>query len=443
MTHGQAFSCPLFYERRFFIMTYPEAVEFMQSTRFLGSVPGLSRLQALLARLGNPERQCRFIHVAGTNGKGSVCKMLSSVLCQAGYRTGLYTSPYLHSVREQIQVNGKEIDREAYIRLAEKLAGCGLNKDALPTEFELNTALAFLYFAEQKCEVVVLEAGMGGALDATNVIPAPMVAVLTPISRDHTSFLGETLGQIAAQKAGIIKPGCRVISAPQDEAVQHEIEAACQAQNVPCTTTTPSLLNRKNFSLSGQRFYYGLQGPYFLPLLGRHQLENAALVLQTVLCLKEMGFRIPDQSITAGLAEAHWPARLEILGRPPLFILDGAHNTAGMQSAIACLKELCPDRSFVFLTGVMRDKSYEQMFSEMAPLAAQFIGVQPENPRALPLSEMEQALLQTGRPAMVCDTVQEGVKAAIQAAKEHNAGVCAIGSLYMADDVRKAALPLL
>ena len=156
-----------------------------------------------------------------------------------------------------------------------------------------------------------------------------------------------------------------------------------------------------------------------------------------------MGFRIPDQSVTAGLAEAHWPARLEILGRPPLFILDGAHNTAGMQSAIACLKELCPDRSFVFLTGVMRDKPYEQMFSEMAPLAAQFIGVQPENPRALPLSEMEQALLQTGRPAMVCDTVQEGVKAAIQAAKEHNAGVCAIGSLYMADDVRKAALPLL
>ena len=199
---------------------YQRALRFMRSTAHLGSVPGLTRLNRLLALLGHPERRVRFVHVAGTNGKGSVCAMLSSILTQAGYRTGLFTSPYLSDVREQICVDGRQIEPAAFARLAARIEACGLPEDQLPTEFELMTALAFLYFADQRCDIVVLEAGMGGQMDATNVIPPPLAAVITRIGLDHTQFLGDTLADIAAHKAGILKPGSRAVLFPQSTEAQ-------------------------------------------------------------------------------------------------------------------------------------------------------------------------------------------------------------------------------
>lgn len=411
----------------------------MRSTAHLGSVPGLARLERLLERLGHPERRTRFIHVAGTNGKGSVCAMLSSLLTQAGYRTGLFTSPFLSDVREQVRVDGRRIDREAFARLARRIESCGSPPDELPTEFELMTALAFLYFAEQACDIVVLETGLGGGLDATNVIPPPLMAVITPIGLDHTQFLGGTLADIAAHKAGILKSGSRAVLAPQAPGAQAVLESACRQAGVPYSGPDLSTLQCLDRSLAGQHFVYAGQGPYTLPLLGAHQLENAALALEVVRCLQDQGLAVPEAAVQRGLACMHWPARMEVLSRAPLFLLDGGHNLEGVESAATTLAALLPGRRFVFLFGVLRDKPYPDMIARLAPLCERFVAVQPDNPRALPLDALCRALAKAGRPVTRCQTVTQGVQAAMSLAGKDGA-VCALGSLYMAGEIRTAVL---
>ncbi len=416
---------------------YSQALCFMQSTAHLGSVPGLARLQALLSRLGHPERQNRYIHVAGTNGKGSVCAMTASILQAAGYRVGLFTSPFLRDVREQIQCNGEMISPSSYMHLASRIAALGLPAESLPTEFELTTALAFLYFAEQKCDVVVLETGLGGAEDATNVIPAPLVATITRIGLDHMQFLGSSLADIAAHKAGILKKGCQAVCYPQASEAQQVIDDVCKQRQIPCVFPNFSELEVHSKGLDGQWFMYKGQGPYALSLLGPHQCKNAAIALEIIRCLRRQGFVIPEAALTQGLCQVQWPARLEVLCSDPLFLLDGGHNLQCIQAVCQALDALLQGQKIICLFGVMRDKEYPTMLQALAPYVCAFVGVQPSNARALPLEALGRALAKTGIPYTLCDSIQAGVHTALSLSETQKAPICALGSLYMAGDIRQ------
>ncbi len=417
---------------------YSQALRFMQSTAHLGSVPGLERLQTLLARLGHPERQGRYIHVAGTNGKGSVCAMTASILQAAGYRVGLFTSPFLSDLREQIQCDGVMISKDGYARLASRIASLGLPPECLPTEFELTSALAFLYFAEQRCDFVVLETGMGGAEDATNVIPAPLAAVITRIGLDHTQFLGGSLAEIAAQKAGILKKGSQAICYPQAPEAQQVIDSVCKQRQIPCALPDFSSLEIRSQGLAGQSFLYKGQGPYSISLLGPHQCQNAAMVLEIVSCLRRQGILIPEAALAQGLRQAQWPARLEVLCDAPLFLLDGGHNLQCIQAVCQAFDVLLHGQKIICLFGVMRDKEYPAMLQALAPYVRCFVGVQPSNPRALPLNALEQALSALACPYTLCDSVDAGVQTAFALSEAQKAPICALGSLYMAGDIRQA-----
>ena len=417
---------------------YEQALAFMQSTAHLGSVPGLSRLENLLSALQHPERKLSYIHVAGSNGKGSTCAMIASLLQQAGYRVGLFTSPFLSDLREQIRINGEKISKQAYTRLAGRIADLKWPAEQLPTEFELTVALAFLYFCEQQCDFVVLETGMGGTLDATNVIPPPRVAVITRIGMDHTQFLGSTLSEISAHKAGIVKRGCMVVCYPQQDEAWHVVKKVCAEQDVPCIVPQLPALQIQSSSLEGQTFVYQGQGPYQLSLLGKHQAVNAIMALETIQCLRRQGVHIPPAAIQAGLANVQWPARLEILHRQPLFVLDGGHNLQCIQTVVQTLDTLIPNGSFVCLFGVMGDKDYPAMLQTLTPYVSHFVGVQPNNSRALPLDALGQAFAQTHRPYTLCTSIPQGVETALCLAQAHGVPVCALGSLYMAGEIRGA-----
>ncbi len=422
-------------------MTVQEALTYIHSYFWKGSIPGLSRTQALLKLLGNPEKKLRFIHVAGTNGKGSTAAMLASILRCAGYRTGLYTSPYINRFHERMQVDGVEISDEdlceitAYVQpFAETIADH-------PTEFELVSCIAFEYFARKGCDIVVLEVGMGGELDSTNVIDPPEAAVITNIGLDHTEELGDTLEKIAAAKAGIIKPGCQTViyrAAPSVEAV---FEARCKSVGATLYKADFDSIQLRSHGLEGQAFdtaaYQGLE----LPLLGAHQLHNAAVVIQTVEALKAKGWHITEQHIRDGLKTVRWPGRFEVLGHKPLFLVDGGHNPQCIEALTANIRDYLAGRSLTVLTGVMADKDYNCMYPSVAPYAARFVTVTPDNPRALSAGELKTYLSQFGKPVTACETVKEGVAEAIRQAGPDGV-VLAYGSLYMVGDIRASAAQL-
>ena len=272
--------------------------------------PGLERTRALLAALGNPEKALKFVHITGSNGKGSTAAMLASVLAAAGYRTGLFTSPHLYRFNERFQVNGAPIPDAALDRLAERVLAAADTLPEHPTEFELMTAIGFLWFAEAGCDLVVVEVGLGGRLDSTNVIPAPEAAVITNIGLEHTAILGSTLAAIAAEKSGILKPGCRAVLYGQSREVGEIVARACVEKNIPLTVTDDSQLTLLSSGLDGQRFTYRGSAPLLLPLLGDYQLRNAMTVLDTVDALRAQGWNISADAVAHGLAAARWPGRL-------------------------------------------------------------------------------------------------------------------------------------
>lgn len=422
-------------------MTVQEALTYIHSYFWKGSIPGLSRTQALLNLLGNPEKKLRFIHVAGTNGKGSTAAMLASILRCAGYRTGLYTSPYINRFHERMQVDGAEISDEDLCAITAYVKPFAETIEDHPTEFELVSCIAFEYFARKGCDIVVLEVGMGGELDSTNVIDPPEAAVITNIGLDHTEELGDTLEKIAAAKAGIIKPGCQTViyrAAPSVEAV---FEARCKAVGATLRKADFDSITLRAHGLEGQTFdtaaYKGLE----LPLLGAHQLHNAAVVLQTVEALKEKGWHITEQNIRDGLKTVRWPGRFEVLGHKPLFLVDGGHNPQCIEALTANIRDYLAGRPLTVLTGVLADKDYNCMYPCVAPYAERFITVTPDNPRALSARELKTYLSQFGKPVTACDTVPDGVAEAIRQAGPDGV-VLAYGSLYMVGDIRAAAARL-
>ena len=329
-------------------MNYEQAMEYIHAVQWAGHKPGLTRTRTLLAALGDPHKKLQFVHVAGTNGKGSTAAMLASCLQAAGYRVGLYTSPFINRFNERIQINGQQIPDEALVALVEQVKPAADAMEDVPTEFEIITALGMLYFAQQQCDIVVLEVGLGGTLDSTNVIEKPACAVITALGMDHVKELGPTLADIAAAKAGIIKPGCPVVSyggAPEADAVLRRVAAEHSA---PFTEVDFAKLQITGGDLDAVTFSFdGLDGVR-LPLIGSYQPRNAALAITALRVLRQQGWNIPESAIRTGLEQVSWPGRFELLRHSPAFVLDGSHNAHGMRATVQSLKDRFPGQKFVF-----------------------------------------------------------------------------------------------
>lgn len=424
-------------------MTYQETLEWIHSVQWRGSKPGLSRTRELLARLGDPHRELKFVHVAGTNGKGSTCACLASALQAAGCRVGLYTSPFLTKFNERMQVNGQWISDEALCRLAEALRPAAEAMADPPTEFELITALAMVWFRQERCDIVVLEVGLGGTLDSTNVIDPPELAVITAIGLDHTRELGGTFAQIAAAKAGIIKPGTPVVSYGRNAEADAVIAQAAAERGAPLTIPDWDSLRVRAWEPDCTVLDFGRFSGLRLPLLAAYQPYNAALAITGLEQLRARGWHISDQAIRQGIERVSWPGRFELLRRDPPFLLDGSHNPQGIRATAESLALRYPGRKFVLLLGVMADKDVGTMLAAIAPVASRAVTVTPANPRAMDARTLaEEFRRETGLPAQAAESVPEGVAQALALAGPEG-GVCALGSLYFSGDVRRAAMPLL
>lgn len=416
-------------------MTYEEALSYIHSICWKGSKLGLDRTRELLGKLNDPQKELKFIHIAGTNGKGSTAAMLSSILEEAGYRVGLYTSPFINRFNERMQVNHQPIPDEELAALTEYVRP---HADAMadsPTEFELITALAMVWFARQKCDIVVLEVGMGGELDSTNIIDVPEAAVIAAMGLDHVKELGPTMADIARAKAGIIKEGGRVVSYGGNPEADEVIAAVCRARNASLCQPDFSAIVPGDFSLEGQTFSYKGWRGLRIPLVGAYQMNNAAVVLETVEVLRQRGWSVSDEAVRQGLADTRWPARFEVLRRDPVFIVDGGHNPHGIRATAESLSRLFPGRKITFVTGVMADKDVEHILGLIVPLADQFFTVRPDNPRAMDAGELAARIEAMGAKATACASVRDGVDRAIQAEGPHGVA-CALGSLYMSGEVR-------
>ena len=405
--------------------------------KWQGSKPGLSRTRALLSALGNPERQLRFVHIAGTNGKGSTAACIASCLQAAGWRVGLYTSPDINRFNERMQVNGVPISDEDLETLVDRIRPIANALTDSPTEFELITALGFLYFLQTHCDIVVLEVGLGGALDSTNVIPAPEAAVITALGLDHTAVLGDTIQDVARAKAGIIKAGAPVITyggVPEADAV---IAAVCKEQGCSLYPVDFSQLTLLPSDLSGSRFSFGNLSNLTLPLLGSYQPKNAAVAITTLKVLDKQGWHISDAAIRDGLRTVQWPGRFELLRTDPPFLLDGSHNPHGMRATAQSLQDRFPQQKFTFLISVMADKDVTGILTPLLPLAKEFVTVRANLPRAMPAEELAARIIALGGTAQAAPSISAGVALA-QSLAGANGPICARGPLYFSADVRQA-----
>ena len=427
-------------------MTTQQAIEALHALPRMGQgAPGLARMQNLCDHLGNPEKELQCIHIAGTNGKGSLAAMTSSILTAAGYKTGLTISPYVVDFRERFQIDGEMIPPRTLANLTEKVLDA---IDAIeaeggekPVEFEAVTALAFLWFAREKCDLVVLETGLGGRCDATNVVPHKLVAAITKIGYDHMEVLGDTLDKIAAEKAGIIKEGTVVVNYPDQpaEAMGPILTAAAEAHTSIITPDKDDLTLLRGKRLENRIDYGGYRAALGLP--GTHQANHAAMAVEIALALwREFGYDISDDAILQGLADARMPARIEVLRRHPLLLLDGCHNPDGAKMLAATLTRADFEENLVGVLGVLADTDYKDMLSDLAPCFAKIYTVTPNCPRALSAEELQkEARFHTDAEA--ADSVADAIRKAVDYADENNlAGVVVCGSLYLAAEARPLLL---
>ena len=418
-------------------MNAEQAIAYIHSVCWKGSIPGLGRTQELLEKMGNPEKKLKFVHIAGTNGKGSTAAMTASILRKAGYRTGLYTSPYIYRFHERIQVDGVEISDEELAEITEYVKPLADSMAQSPTEFELVCCIAFEYFYRKKCEIVVLEVGMGGAWDATNVIEVPEVAVITNIGLDHTEYLGDTVEKIAETKSGIFKPhghGVVYRSTPSVEAVY---ERVCAERDVSLRKADFDGLVLKARTLEGQVFDCGSRKNLVLPLLGDHQLHNASVVLSIADTLIGEGWKISEQNIYDGIRDVRWPGRFDIVCRKPLFIIDGGHNPQCIEALVKNIQDYLAGKKVVALTGVLADKDYADMYKPVMPLVDRFVCITPPNPRKLEAEQLARYLRQAGAQAQASESILDGVKQAMELAGKDGVVLC-FGSLYSIGGIRDA-----
>lgn len=414
-------------------MKYEEAMEYIEQCNTLGSVPGLDSIRRLTALLDKPQEKLTFIHVAGTNGKGSVSSFVASGLKNAGYKVGRYISPTIFTYRERFQINDKMISKKELGELMEPV------KEACdrivakgyphPTSFEIETALSFLYFVKRECDVVVLETGMGGRLDATNIIPAAKLCILTSISMDHMQFLGDTLADIATEKCGIIKTGTTVISAKQAEEAMEEVEKVCALENVELIVADTSQVSKVKQGLEKQLFTYD-GTKYEISLSGSYQIENAVVAVRVLKWLFQNGFeKITEQKVIKGLQETVWKGRFSVIAKKPYFIVDGAHNVAAAEKLAESIRFYFTNRKIVYIMGMFRDKEYEKVIEITAPLASQIITVAaPGNPRALPALDLAVAVREVNPHVTNADSLEEAVEMSYLFADKDSV-IIAFGSL--------------
>lgn len=422
-------------------MSYEEALRYIHSVKWQKRKPGLSRTRELLAALGNPERELKFVHIAGTNGKGSTAACVAACLRAAGYRVGLYTSPYINRFNERIQVDSEQISDAALETLVDAVREKADSMADTPTEFEIITALAFLHFRRERCDIVVLEVGLGGALDSTNVISPPECAVITALGMDHVKELGPTLADIAAAKAGIIKEGSPVVSYGGEPEADAVIRRVCEEKHAPLYPVPFDRLTIRGGDLDKTVFDFdGLEG-LELPLIGAYQPKNAATAVTALRVLRERGWNISDGAIREGLRTVRWPGRFELLRKNPPFLLDGSHNAHGMRATAESLRRSFPGAKFTFLFSVMADKDVDEMLALLAPLAIRFVTVTANTPRAMDAKELAERLRAAGCAAEAAESIPAGVARALELAG--SGPVCALGTLYFSGDVRQAAEALL
>jgi dihydrofolate synthase/folylpolyglutamate synthase len=411
----------------------------------------LRRVERLLAALGNPHRKFQSVHIAGTKGKGSTSAMLASVLKTAGYRTGLYISPHLHSFRERIQVNNEYIPEADFAALTEQIRPIA-EQDKELTTFEVATALAFAYFAQAGIDIAVVEVGLGGRLDATNVI-LPLVSVICTIGHDHMHILGKTLRKIAAEKAGIIKEGTPVVSAPQEPAAMAVIERVAQEKHAPLYAVGRDWQWRNTeYSLEGQEFtaahrgqnHLPNNGPYkglYIPLLGKHQLRNAAVVLQTVETLRSLGLQVSDAALRQGLRDVVWPARFEVMGRSPYFVVDGAHNVDSARCLAETLQQYFPHQRPWFILAILSDKDIPAILHQLLPHARGAFLSRSHHPRAADPHQLQAEAARYDTPTQVIEDVGQATRSALEQA-DTDGLVVAAGSFSTAGEAREAWLRL-
>ena len=470
-------------------MDWNEAIALLHGANWKHTKIGLERMRDFMHALGDPQEKLRYVHIAGTNGKGSACVMTQSILTAAGFRTGLYISPHLDQFNERLSIDGQMISDADLRRLAGRVRAAAETLGEEPTDFEMITAMAFCWFEEQHCALIVLEVGMGGRLDATNVIPSPEVCAIMHIGLDHTEFLGDTVEQVAAEKAGILKPGADCVLYHQlpgvmdvvqqrfaevnsdaadttdaaasplnadtadsrcvsgaagttdssfDIAHSNHAGASTKSAAARLVITNPTTFTARARTIDGQVFDYRNRPNLRIHLLGNYQMENAMAVLDIIDCLQRRGWGISEDAIRAGLAQATWPGRFEVLSREPLLIVDGAHNPNGVEALVDTIRAYFPDQKINFVMGVMKDKDYHTMLRLIAPYAARFITELPDAHRALRPEQLKSEIrAYFDGPVETADSVTAAVQRAMEIAEGTEAIAICFGSLYQVAEIRR------
>lgn len=425
-------------------MTYNEAVEYIHSLYWRGKKSGLEKTNELLDLCGHPEKELRCIHIAGTNGKGSTAAMLDSICRCAGMKTGLYTSPYIVRYNERIQVAGQQIPDETLARLTEYLSGLVEQMEVPPSEFEFGTVLAFLYFKEQQCDLVILETGLGGTFDSTNVVEKPLLCIITALGFDHMAQLGTTMAEIAEAKAGIIKQGVPVVFYGDNEVGEAVVQAHCKDEDTSLVMPDFSKLVQEKIGtiFERQMFTYRDWKHMEISLPGLYQQKNAAVVLEAVERLRMLGVKLPEDAVREGLRNVYWQARLEVLSEKPLILADGSHNPQGMQATVESLKQYFPDKKLQFVFGAMADKELDVMIPMFLPLAKKVYVTAPSMPRAMKpeeLLEICRAHCQGEEIEFkICPQPKEALESVKTEVEEEV--IVVIGSLYLVGEIKQVSV---
>lgn len=419
-------------------MDYKDAIEYIDMNLKGGCNPGLNRIERLLELLGNPEKQIKAVHIAGTNGKGSVTAMLSSILREGGYKVGTYISPHLHSITERYLINGVSMEEDVFASYVSIIKG-NINKMAesgeeIPSQFEALTALAFLYFKDMNIDIGVIEVGLGGRYDATNVLDS-LISVITSISYDHMSVLGDTIERIAFEKAGIIKKGQKAILYPQSfTASEKVIEMICREQEAMLIKIDPKDVIQRDFGIKGQIMDYCFGDKSYrdiqLPLLGDHQLLNAAVAIRAAEELGKLGYHISEQHIKQGIKKVKWPGRLTVIASDPQIVIDGAHNEDGVKALAEALKKYFYDKDIIMVIGMLRDKNHRDSISMLAPMAKKLIATEPMSDRALSALDLAREAEEFCREVYAVPSIAQAINKAIDIS-EDNSIIVICGSLYL------------
>ena len=415
-------------------MTYTEALQFIHSVSWMGSRPGLSRITELCRRMGDPQKDLRCIHIAGTNGKGSTAAYLTAILRAAGYTVGTFTSPYVRTFNERIAIDGRPVSNYLLTKAVEAAKPHAEAMEDRPTEFELITAVGFEIFRRKKVDIVVLEVGLGGRYDSTNCIEAPLCSVITGIAFDHVQILGNTLAEIASEKAGIIKAGCPTVTARLAPEAAAVIRAEAEKNASPCTEVDPDRITVHSATADGILFDYKERKKLRTTLIGGYQPRNIALVCEVVDVLRKNGVAISEKALYEGIADAKWPARFELLQKEPPVVFDGGHNEEGVRAAVETAKRVFGGK-VVILTGVMADKAYDTMVGLIAEIAEEVFTLRPDNPRAMAADALAAVYEAHGVKATAGATVAKALQAARKRAAALGCPLLILGSLYLYKDI--------